>query len=159
MSNSLRPHGLRHARLSWHFPVHCLPEVAQTHVHETSWCHPTVSSSVASFSSCPQSFPTSRSSPVSQLFTSGGQSIGALVSASDLPIQFSSGLISFRIDWFDLLVLQRTHKSLLQHHNSKASILWHSAFLWVNSHIQHDFWKKYSLYYADLCWQSDISAF
>ena len=42
-----------------------------------------------------------------------------------------SGLISFRIDWFDLLAVQGTHKSLLQHHNSKASILWHSAFFMV----------------------------
>ena len=46
-----------------------------------------------------------------------------------------SGLISFKIDWFDLLAVQRTLKSLLQHHSSKASILWHSAFLWSNSHI------------------------
>ena len=46
-----------------------------------------------------------------------------------------SGLISFRMDWFDLLAIQGTLKSLLQHHSSKASILWHSDFLWSNSHI------------------------
>ena len=46
-----------------------------------------------------------------------------------------SGLISFRMDWLDLLAVQGTLKSLLQHHSSKASILWHSAFLWSNSHI------------------------
>ena len=45
------------------------------------------------------------------------------------------GLISFRIDWFDFLAVQGTFKSLLQHHNSKTSILWHSAFLWSNFHI------------------------
>ena len=46
------------------------------------------------------------------------------------------GLISFRIDWFDFLAVQGTFKSLLQHHNSKTSILWHSAFLWSNFQIR-----------------------
>ena len=67
---------------------------------------------------------------MSQFFTSGGQSIGVSASASVLPMNYS-GLISFRIDWFDLLAVQGTLKSLLQHHNSKASILWHSAFFMV----------------------------
>ena len=60
---------------------------------------------------------------MSQLFASGGQSIGASASASVLP-----GLISFRIDWFHLLAAQGTLKSLLQYQSSKASILLHSAF-------------------------------
>ena len=64
---------------------------------------------------------------MSQLFTSGGQSTGASISASLLPMN-NSGLISFRIDWFDLLVVQGTLKSLLQHHNSIASNLQPSAF-------------------------------
>ena len=55
-----------------------------------------------------------------------------------------SGLISFRTDWFDLLAIQRTLKSLLQHHSLKASILQHSAFFTSNSHIQHDHWKNHS---------------
>ena len=63
---------------------------------------------------------------MSQFFASGGQSIAVSVSASVLP----SGLISFRMDWFDLAV-QGTLKSLLQHHSSKASVLRHSAFLIV----------------------------
>ena len=75
----------------------------------TWWCHPTISPSVIPFSSCFQSFPASGSFPVSQLFK-------------------YSGLISFRIDWFDLLAVQGTHKSLLQHYNLKASVLQHSAF-------------------------------
>ena len=66
---------------------------------------------------------------MSQFFASGGQSIGA--SASALLINQYSGLISFRIDWFDLLAVQETLKSLLQHHSSKASILWRSAFFMV----------------------------
>ena len=67
---------------------------------------------------------------MSQLFASGGQSIGASPSASVLKVEYS-GLISFRIDWFDLLAVQGTLKSLLQHHSSKESVLWHSAFFMV----------------------------
>ena len=69
-----------------------------------------------------------------------------------------SGLISFRIDWLDLLAVQRTLKSLLQHHSSKASILWCSAFLTVQLTIC-DYWKKHSFDYTDLCWQNDVSTF
>ena len=66
---------------------------------------------------------------MSQLFASGGQSIG--VSASISPSNEHSGPISFRMDWLDLLAVQGTLKSLLQHHSSKASILWCSAFFIV----------------------------
>ena len=55
------------------------------------------------------------------------------------------GLISFRMDWLDLLTVQGTLKSLLQHHSSKASILLHSAFLYANSHIHNDDWINHSL--------------
>ena len=70
---------------------------------------------------------------MSQFFTTGGQSIGASASASS---EYSasneySGLTSFKMDWFDLFAVQRTLKSLLQHHSSKASILWRSAFFMV----------------------------
>ena len=68
---------------------------------------------------------------MSQFFASGGQSIGVSASASVRPLNEYSGLISFRIDWLDLLAVQGTLKSLLQHHSSKASILWHSAFFTV----------------------------
>ena len=91
--------------------------------------------SAPSFSSCPQSFPASGSFPVSGLFASGGQRIGASASASVLPNEYS-GLISFRIEWLDLLAVQGTLKSLLQHHSSKASILQCSAFFMVQlSHV------------------------
>ena len=97
------------------FPVFLhLLELAQTHVHSVSDVIPMISSSVVPFSSCLQSFPASGSFPVSQLFASGGQSIGASVSA---------GLISFRIDWFDLFAVQGTLKGLLQHHSLKAPII------------------------------------
>ena len=87
---------------------------------------PSISSSVIPFSSCLQSFPASRSLLMSQFFASGGQSIGVSASTSVLPM--NPGLISFRMDWLDLLAGQGTLKSLLQHHDSKASILWCAAF-------------------------------
>ena len=69
------------------FPVlHHLPEFAQTHIHH-GWCHPTISSSVTRFSSCLQSFPASGSFPMSQLFASGGQSIGASALASQADVE------------------------------------------------------------------------
>ena len=87
------------------------------------------------FSSCLQFFPASRSFPMSQIFESGGQSTGVSASASVLPMNiqdwFPLGLFSFRIDWFHLLTLQGSLKSLLQQHSSKASILRHSAFFRV----------------------------
>ena len=71
-----------------------------------------------------------------------------------------SGLISFRIDWFDLLAVQRTLKSLLQLHSSKASILGHLAFFMVQlSHPYVTTGKNHSFDCTDLCWQSDVSAF
>ena len=70
-----------------------------------------------------------------------------------------SELISFRIDWLDLLAVQGTLKSLLQPHNSKASILWYSALFMVQLSYVHDYQKSHSFDYMDLCWQSDISAF
>ena len=81
-------------------------------------------------SSCLKSFPASGSFPVSHFLTSGGQSIGSF-SFSISPSSEYSGLISFRMDWLDLLAVQGTLKSLLQHHSSKASILQHSALFIV----------------------------
>ena len=104
-----------------------LPEFAQTRVHwvsdaiQPSHLLSPISSLVAPFLSCPHSFPASGSFPVSQLFASGDQSIGAS----------ASGLISFRIDWFDLHATQETLESLLQHHSWKASVFWHSPFFIV----------------------------
>ena len=91
----------------------------------------TISSSVVPFSSCLQSFPASESFQMRQFYTSGGQSIGWSFSFSISPSNEYSGLISFRMDWLDLLAVQVTLKSLLQHHSSKASILRCSAFFTV----------------------------
>ena len=73
-----------------------------------------------------------------QFLASGGQSIGALASASVLPMNIQD----FKIDWFDLLAVQGTLKSLLQHHSPKASILWRSAFFTVQlSHPKPNLFK------------------
>ena len=93
-------------------------------------CHPAILSSVIPFSSHLQSFPASESFPMSRFFISGGQSIKSF-SFSISPASEYSGLISFRMDWFEFLAVQRTLKSLLQHYSSKASILKHSAFFIV----------------------------
>ena len=109
-------------------PVHHqLSEFTQTHVH---WVGDTIQSSnhLIPFSSCPQSFPASRSFQMSQLFASGGQKYWSFIFSIN-PSSEHSGLISFRMDWLDLLAVQGTLKSLLQHHSSKASVLWHYLVL------------------------------
>ena len=125
VSDSLQPHGLQHARPPCPSPT---PGVYPNSCPLSWWCHPTISSYIIPFFSCLQSFPASGSFPMSQFFTSGGQSIGVSASISVLPMNTQD---SFRMDWLDLLVVQGTLKSLLQHHSSKASIFWHSAFFIV----------------------------
>ena len=127
VSDFLRPYGLQHTRPPCPSPT---PGINSNSCPLSQWCHSTVSSSVIPLSFHLRSFPGSGSFPMSQFFTSGGQSIGVSASASVLPNEYS-GLISFRIDWFDLLAVQGTLKSLFQHHSSKASILWCSAFFMV----------------------------
>ena len=91
VSSSLWPHGLQHARPPCPSPT---PRVYSNSCPLSRWCHPTISSSVVSFSSCLQSFPASGSFQMSQLFTSGGPSIGVSASASVLPVNIQ--------DWFPL---------------------------------------------------------
>ena len=83
VSDSLRPHESQHTRPPCPSPT---PGVYSNSCPLSQWCHPTISSSVVPFSSCPQSFPASGSFPMSQLFSWGGQSIGASASASVLPL-------------------------------------------------------------------------
>ena len=112
------------------FPIHHqLLELTQTHVHRVG--DPTISSSAVPFSSHLQSFPALGSFPMSQFFTSGSQSIRVSASTSVSPSNEYSGLVSFRIDWLDLLTVQGTLKILLQHHSPKASILRCSAFFMI----------------------------
>ena len=126
VSDYLWPHGLQHTRPP------CPSSTPGSYSNSSPlslWCHPSILSSVVPFSSCPQYFPASSSFQMSQFLASDGQSIGASASASVLPMNTQ--------DWFPLgftgwLSLQsKGFSSLLQHHSSKASILWHSAFFLV----------------------------
>ena len=126
VSDSLWPYESQHARPPCPSPT---PRVHPDSRPLSQWCHPAISSSVIPFSSCLQYFPASGSFPMSQLFAWGGQLWS--FSFSIIPFKEIPGLISFRMDWLDLLAVQGTLKSLLQHHTSKASVLWCSAFFTV----------------------------
>ena len=145
VSNSLRPHESQHARPPCPSST---PGVHSNSCPLSRWCHPTISSSVVPFSSCPLSLPTSESFPMSHLFTWGGQSIGVSASASVPPKNTSKegGLISFRMDWLDLFAIQETLKSLLQHHSSKNINSLVLSFLHSPTLTSiHDYWKNHSL--------------
>ena len=129
VSDSLWPHESQHARPSC---PSLTPEVHSDSHPSSQWCHPAISSSVAPFSSCPQSFLASGS------FLADNESALCIrwrkywsFSFSISPYNGYSGLISFRIDWFDLPPVLGTLKSLHQYHSSKASILQHSDFFMV----------------------------
>ena len=152
----LWPPGLQHAK------VPCLPlflGVCSNLCPLSWWCYLIISSSATPFSFCLQSFAASGSFPVSWLFASGGKTIGALVSASVLPVNIQG--------WFPLgltlglisLQSKGLLKSLLQHHNLKASILQHLAFFMVQLSYPYMTTRKTITDYMDLCWQSDVSAF
>ena len=141
MSSSWQLHGLQHTRL----PCPSLsPQVCSDLSIELMMpsnhlilCLP--------FLLLPSIFPASGAFPVSQLFASRGKSIGASVlqSFSISPSNEYAGLISFRMDWFDLLIVQGTPYSLLQHHNSKAS--WALSLPYGSTVIcVHDHWKNHS---------------
>ena len=127
MSHSLRLHELQHARPPCPSPT---PGVHSNSCPSSQWCHPTISCSVFPFSYCLQSFPASGSfinESVLHIRWPKYWSFSFNISPSDE----HPGLISFRMDWLDLLAVQGTLKSLLQHHSSKASILRCSAFFTV----------------------------
>ena len=118
VSNSLRPHGLQHARLPCPSPT---PKACSNSYPSNWWYHPTISSSVILFSSYLQSFPAWGSFPMCRFFSSGGQSIGA--SALVLPMNIQDW---FPLGWAGFISLQS--KSLLQHPSLNTSILCHSTF-------------------------------
>ena len=127
LSHSLWPYRLQQGRLPCQSPT---PGVCSNSCSLSQWCHPTISSSVISFSSSLQHCPASGS------FCN--ESVLCLRWMKYWSFNFSirssneySGLISFRIDWLDLLLVQWTLRSLLQHHSSKASVLWRSTFFMV----------------------------
>ena len=139
MSDSLQPHELQHARLRHHS---LSPSVCSNSCPLSRWCHPTISSSVTSFSSCLQSFLASGSFPMSQLFTPGGQSVGASASSSVLAKNIKG--------WFPLGLTGFI--SLL---SKGLSGVFSSTTVWKHSSVLslpysptlssiHDYWKKHS---------------
>ena len=126
VSNSLWRHGLQHARLPCSSPT---PGAYSNSCPSSRWCHPTISSSVIPFS-CLPIFPSIRVFSSESVLLIRWPKYWSF-SFSISPSNEYSGLNSFRIEWLDLLVLQGTLKSLLQHHSSKASILQRSAFFIV----------------------------
>ena len=121
VSDSLQPYGLQHTRPPCPSST---PRVYSNSCPLSWWCHPTISSSVVPFSSRLQS----------RIRIFSNESVLCIrwpkywsFSFSISPFNEYSGLISFRIDWLDLLAVQGTLKSLLQYHSSKTSILWHSV--------------------------------
>ena len=137
MSDSLWPHGLHNGRIPCPSPT---PRAYSNSCPSSQWCHPTISSSVTPFSSCLQSFPASGFFPMSQFFTSHGQSIGASASASVLSMNIQDWLPLAMTGWISL---QCTG---LQHHSSKASILQPSAFFMIQfSHSYMTTWKTIAL--------------
>ena len=131
VSDSLRPHGLQHARPSCPSPS---PGVCSNSCPSSRWCHPTISSSVIPFSFCLQSFPASRSYPLSQFFSSGGQSIGVSPSALDFPKNIQH--------WFPLglIGLISVQSKGLSRVFSNTTVQNHQFFgaqlsSWSNSHI------------------------
>ena len=155
MSDSLQPHGMQHTSL----PCPSLsPKFPQTHVH---W----VSDAIQPSHPLSPSSPALNPSQHQGLFQSVGSS-HQVAKVLELQPSISSSneysrLISFRTDWFDLLAVQGTLKSLLQHNSqfesinySEFSLLYDPTFTFV-----HDYWENHSFDYMDLCWQSNVSAF
>ena len=149
-------HGLQHTRLPCPSPT---PGTCSNSCPSSQWCHPIISFSVVPFSSCLQCFPASGSFLMSQLFTSGGQSIGASASASVLPMNIQ--------DWFPLgwtgLILQTKGLSRVF---SNTTVQKHQFFgaqpsLWTTLTSTHDYWKKQTIYLwlYGLPSQSNVSAF
>ena len=120
----LWPHGLQHARLACPSPA---PGAYSNSRPLSQWCHPVISSLFIPFFSHLQSFPASGSVLVLCIRWPKYWSFSFSIS----PFSEYLGPISLRMDWLDLLAVQGTLKSLFQHHSSKASILWHSAFFIV----------------------------
>ena len=117
MSNSLRPHESQHARPPCSSPT---PGVHSNSCPLSRWCHAAISSSVVPFSSYPQSLPAPESSNESTVRMRWPKYCFSIIPSKEIP-----GLISFRMDWLDLLAVQGTLKGPLQNHSSKASVLLH----------------------------------
>ena len=139
VSDSLRPHESQHARPPCPSPT---PRVHPNPCLSSQWCHPTILSSVIPFSSCPQSFPASGSFPMSQLFASGGQSIGISASISVLPMNTQDWSPLGYTGWISL------QSKGLSRVFSNTMVQKHQFFSFLHSPTLtsiHDHWKNHSL--------------
>ena len=133
MSDSLHPHELQHARPPYPSPT---VEVYPNPCPLSRWCHPTISSSVIPFSSCPQSFPVSGSFQMHQLFTSGGQSIGVSTSTSVLPMNTQDWSL---VGWTDWISLQSKGLSRVFSNTTVQKHQFLSAQLSLKSQLSHPY--------------------
>ena len=139
VSNSLWPHGLQYTRPPCPSPT---PRVYSNSCPLSQWCHPTISSSVIPFSSHLQSFPAPGSFPMSQFFTSGGQSIGVSASVSVLPMNIQDW---FPLGWTGWISLQSkgfsrvSSNTTVQKHQFIGSQLYSPTLTYID-----DYWKNYS---------------
>ena len=139
VSDSLRPHGLEHVRLPCPSPT---PRIYSNLCPLSRWCHPTTSLYVILFSSCLPSFPASGSFQMSQLFTSGGQSIGVSASTSVPPMNTQDWSPSERTGWISL------QSKGLSRVFSNTTVQKHQFFSFISSPTLtsiHDYWKNHSL--------------
>jgi len=155
VSNSLRSHELQHARPPCPSPT---PRVHPNPCPLSRWCHPTISSSIVPYSSCPQSFPASGSFHMSQFFSLGGQSIGVSASTSVLPMNIHDWSPLGWTGWISLQSrgLSRVFSNIIvQKHQFFGAQLSSQS----NSHIHTWLLENHSLVQTDLCWQSNVSDF
>ena len=131
VSDSLRPHGLQHARLSCPSPT---PRAYSNSCPLSRWCHPAISSSFIPFYSCRQSFPASGSFQVSQLFASGGQSTGALAPVSALPTNIQDW---YPLGWTGWISLQSKGLSRVFSNTTVQKHLFFSAFSFIFHQLFH----------------------
>ena len=155
MSNSLWSHGLQHSRL----PCPSLsPRVCSDSCLLSQWCYPTISSSATLFFFCLQSFPVSGFFPMSWLFASGGQNIGASASASILPMNIQGSFLLGWTGWISLLskgLSRDFSNTTFKGINSLAlSLLYGPTLTSI-----HYYWKNNSFDYTDLYQQSDVFTF
>ena len=137
-------------------PVQPTPRVYPNSCPLSLWCHATILSSVVSFFSHLQSFPTSGSFQRNQFFASGGQSIGVSASTSILPMNTQDWS---PLRWTGWVLQSKGLSRVLQHHSSKASVLQLSAFFIVQLSHPYMTTGKTIVLARDLCWQSNVSAF
>ena len=154
MSDSLPPHGLQHTRLPCPSPI---PRACSSSYPSSQWCHPTISSSVVPFSSCLQSFPALGSFPMSQLFASGGQGIGASVAASVLPMNIQGWFLLGLTGWISLQSKGQASSPAPQFKGTNSLVL--SLFYCPSLTSVHDYRTNHSFGYTELCRQSNALAF